>query len=466
MKDFKIKRLINHSIIFAIGNLGSKLITFLMLPLYTAILSQENFGKVDLLMTTISLMTPIISLSVFEGVLRFCMDNKYKKEKIITNGLFISVVGGSFLVLLIPTMLVFKVHYASVVCIILFAQSIQMLFSYYAKSTNNLDIFAQNGIFLSVMTAVFNIIFLVFLRLGVNGYFYSMLLSLILSNIWLIYKLKIIHQLSMKFLDFYLMRELLKYSLPIIPNSIALWINNVANRYFILFFVGSYANGIFAVANKIPTLIGVLNTIFFQAWQISVIEQFDSENKEVFYAQSFYLYSNFLFLGVSGLLVILRPLISLLVNESFYSAWKYVPLLLISVLYASFSGFFGQYYIASKKTNGLFNTTIIGAFINLVFNFFLIKRFSLIGAGISSIVSFLCLWIIRIFETKKIVKTELNYKNLILNHIVLVLQITFMYMCAKNFYKLLIIEMSLFLLLVILNVRQVFSKYKRTNFEK
>src|SRR5699024_6034075 len=102
--------------------------------------------------------------------------------------------------------------------------------------------------------------------------------------------------------------SMLQYSIPLIPNSIAWWASNTINRYFILFLIGTSANGIFAVANRIPSLLSIVNSIFFQSWQLSAVEEYDSKDRNSFYTNVFNSYIKILFICTSGILVILKPL--------------------------------------------------------------------------------------------------------------------------------------------------------------
>lgn len=419
----KFKRLANNSVLFALGNLGSKLVAFFMLPLYTSRLTSADFGTADLITTTVSLLLPVVTLSIFESVLRFSLESDSDKRAIFTNSLFVSLIG-TFL-LLLSLIILYAIEQRNIIYMIwiLIFQLFQALFSQYAKAIDQVKIFAFNGILLTFLTAISNLILLVYFNLGLQGYLLSICFANLISNVFLWIILKLNKEIVISKLDKSFIFEMFRYSIPLIPNSVALWINNVANRYFILFYLGAAANGIFAVANKIPTLLGVLNTIFFQAWQLSAIEEFDSENKDEFYSKIFFFYSQFMFLGTMFILLMLKPLMSFLVAPEFSLAWKYVPFLLMGVLYSSFSGFFGQYYIAGKNTAGVFYTTIIGAIINVIINAVLIPILGLYGAGISTALSFLCIWLIRVKGTKKIVETKIYWGNIFINHVLLGIQI-------------------------------------------
>lgn len=418
------KKLLKNSFIFALGNLGSKLIAFLLLPLYTMALTKSEYGITDLAQTTVQLVLPIVTLSIYDAVLRFGMEKDKNKSIILSNGFFITTLTTAFIFVFYFILAIFiNIPYLTYICVLLIIQSYQTLFSQYIKSIGKVKEFALNGIFQSLFTMFFSLIFLKFYNLKIEGFFIALILSNFLSCIFLVFKGRVLTDIRIKMVNVKSLKTMLNFSIPLIPNSIAWWLTNAVNRYFILFFLGTASNGIFAVANKIPMLLSVLNSIFFQAWQMSSIEEYNSKNAKKFYSTTFLLYSQFLFIGTIVILIVLKPLMKFIVNDSYYNAWRYVPLLLITVIYSSFSGFFGQNYIAAKKTFGIFTTTVVGAIINILGSLLLTEKFGLYGIGISSSISFLVLWIVRIFGTKKFVTINIDLKNIVLNHIILVIQI-------------------------------------------
>lgn len=181
---------------------------------------------------------------------------------------------------------------------------------------------------------------------------------------------------------------MLIYSIPLIPNALMWWVMNASNRYFILFFVGASANGLFAVANKIPSFLSILNTIFFKAWQLSAIEEYGDESKAKFYSQTFYYFSVVMFVGTSIILMILKYMMGILVSEEFFSSWQFIPFLLIGIVFSSFSAFLGTNYIAAKQTKGIFRTSLIGGTINIILNLIFIPLVGTNGAAISTMISF------------------------------------------------------------------------------
>lgn len=452
-QNSRYSNLANNSILFAIGNLGSQLVKFLLLPLYTYQLTTQQFGTADLIVTTVSLLLPIVSLNIFDAVLRFSLDKEVDSVKIFSNALAVSILSSLLLLLCLPLTYFFNISFIVYVPIILIVQIFQSLFSYFAKAIGEVKTFAINGIILSFLTALANILLLVMLDLGIVGYLLSIIFANIVSNIWLWFKLDLFHMINVRLVKKSEIVNLLRYCLPLIPNSIAWWINSMIDRYFILIFLDIASNGIFAVASRIPSLIGVLNSIFFQAWQISAIEEYDSEDKSDFYSSVFSLYSKFIFIGTSIILLILRPLMSILVSTEYGNAWKYVPFLLVTVVYSSFSSFFGNYYAVAKKTGSIFSTTVIGAIVNIVANSILIPIFGLSGAGIASAIGFLVVLLIRIKDTRKFISTDIDKLNILLNHIVLFGQIYFLFYLEDIF---LYIIQSLFVFISLIINKKVF----------
>lgn len=452
------KKLINNSMIFAIGTLGSKLILFILVPIYTKYLSVSEYGLTDLIVTTVNMLLPIFSLSVYDGLLRFVMDEDESNEKVLTNSLLIALLGTILLLLISPLFSIFKVSSSNILFLILllFFQLLQRIFAQFLRATGEVKRYAINGIVLAVLTGIFSLYFLIVPRLGIKGYFLGIILANIFSIIELLWVINVKDKISLKFIDKMMIKKLLYYSMPLIPNSLMWWFVNTSNRYFIGFWVGVAANGLFAVASKIPAIISMISQVFQQAWQLSAIEEYDNKDSSSFYSKTFNSLSEILFIGNSILLVSLKPIFSQLFSEDYYSAWKIVPFLMLGVTFSSFSSFLGANYLASKKTSGVFKTSVYGGIASIILNFLLIKPFGLIGAGLSSMISFFLMFLMRYIDTRNVIKIAINYKVLLLNLFEIFLQT---YILFVNFSPMLelIIETIIFVCVLVTN-KNVISK--------
>ncbi len=459
----KYKRLLENSIIFAIGNFGSKIIGIIMVPLYTYALSVNDYGTVDLLITTVSLLIPIVIASIDQSVLRFVMRKNYDSVDVLNNAIFLGIVSSSIILIIMPIVLnLFPTNYSTTYFILLLIlQSFQTIFSQFVRGIGRVKLYAINGIVMTFAIALFNLLFLMKINYGVNGYLLSLVLSNLLSILIFLSVRDVRNSISFNF-NRNLLLEMLSYSIPLIPNSIMWWLINSSTRYFILFFLGASANGIFAVANKLPTLITMITSIFSQAWQLSAIEEFGNKDSKKFYSDVFHLYSSVLFLGASFLLLFVKQIVLLTVQSSYYQAWTLVPALIFAVLYQSFSAFIGTNYTASLKTKGVFVSTLIGAGLSIVLNSILIPLFGVQGAGVGSALSFFITWLYRMNDTKKFAPTYIIKSKFLLLNLFLLIQSVGLFI--TNQYLFYIFGLTMFFLQITLNLN--FIKIILTKFKK
>lgn len=462
----KYKKLLGNSIIFAIGTFGIKIINVILVPLYTHYLSTSEYGAIDIVTTTINMILPIISLSIYDAVLRFTMDNKESNDNVLSNGLAVIILGSIISLGLYPLFKRFDAIEGLIdyLYIILICQSLNSLLSQFTRGIGEVKIFTISGIIKTLILCICNIGFLVFLDLGISGYFISVIISEITSILFILFSVKIHQYIRFDNLNLNLLKRMMSYSIPLIPNSFMWWLINASNRYFILYYEGVIINGLFAVANKIPVLLTLFTSIFYQAWQLSAIEEYNSENKSKFFSEVFYYYQAVLFLFSSATFVILKVLIRFIFPIEYHSSWKYVPFLLLGALFSSFSSFLGTNYIAAKDTKGVFKTSLIGGIISLLLNILLVPFIGAIGAGISTMFSFFIIWIVRIVDTKRYISMKINKKSSLISIIIISLQIIILFL-KFNIILELCFEASLFILHLFL-YRKILYKFIKLGMNK
>lgn len=218
-----------------------------------------------------------------------------------------------------------------------------------------------------------------------------------------------------------------------IPSSILWWLLNASSRYFVLFFLGAGANGLLAVATKIPSIISIFNTIFTQAWQISAIEEYDSHQKSKYYSDVFHYLATFLLLGTSAFMIVLKPIVEKVVSSDYASSWQYVPFFMLSMLFSSFSDFFGTNYIAAKQTKGVFMTSIYGTIVCVLLQVVLLPIIGLDGAGLSAMLGFLTTFLLRVKDTQKFVVIQIKWRILISNLLIVLAQILCLFYLPSEF---------------------------------
>lgn len=424
MKGYR--KLGKNIILLTIGNFASKVLSFFLVPFYTAVLSTKEYGTADILTTTINLILPIFSMLIYESVLRFLLDENCDKKQIITIGITVNLLG--FIVFLIFSPLCFFISnikkYYIIFIMYYLSSSLYNITSQYIKGIEDVQLFTFGGVLNTFLTILFNIIFLLHFKLGVFGYLSSFILSQLFISLLFIIKGQVLKEiLSIKKVDFLLARKMLNYSIPMIPNSLSWWISDSSDKYLITFFKGVSITGLYSVAYKIPTLLTVLTSIFMSAWQISSVENFGTEENRKFFSDIYVKYASCTIILCTGLITFAKIISKFLFSNSFFDAWIFTPVLLLGFVFNSMSAFLGTVYTAAKKTQMLFYSTLIGAFVNIFLNIILIQKYSALGAAIATMLSYFFVWMIRFFNSHKIMKLDINIKGNIISYALLLIQV-------------------------------------------
>lgn len=414
----KYKKLVGNSLIFAIGNFGSKVMTFIMVPIYSYTLTTGDYGKVDLITSLVQLFLPILCLDIFDSVFRFALDESEDKTQIFSIGLIVSTYSSILIIIIGIIISMFLKGYPVITSIIYILSTLLFsLISNFSRAINYVKQFAVAGIINSLIMGLSNIIFLVFLKLGMNGYMLSMALGQIIAALYLVISVKIFRFIEWKTFSIKKFKEMMVYGVPLIPNNLAWWLNSSSDRFFIIAFLGAGQNGIYAMASKIPSAISTINTIFFQSWQMSVVEEYNKKDGKKFISSVFSSFLSVLFFLGIGLLAIIRPLYKAILSSSYFVGWKLTPALVLAVIYTSVASFLGTIFTASKRTTSIMVTTILGAIANVIFTLILIRILGANGAAIANALSFLLVSILRYLEVKRADKIAINWKKCLILHV-------------------------------------------------
>ena len=445
-----LKSLAGNTLIFAIGNSVSILLTFVMVPFYTKILSPADFGISDILTTTTAMLVPLVSLNVFSAIFRFALDDENHIE-IFTNGLLISLIGG-FLSLVVSGILsLLGIKYSFLVGVYLGITLLLNLFQNFTRGIKKVKSFAISGIIATLSNVLSNVILMWVFKFGLNGYLYSLIISALITTIFLFINNKLYTYISLNKKSWSNTKDLLIYSIPMIPNSFAWWLTNDANKLIILAFVGPSANGIFAIANKIPTMVTTIFGMFSNAWQMTAVKEKEKSYTTELYSLTFNLMFGGILIINAIVVVLIQWFMGFYVSDKFYNAWKLVPILLMTSFFSNMSAFFGTTYLVAKKTKGLFTTTIWGTTINIALSFVLVPLIGINGAAISGAVGFFIVSILRLKQTSEWIKIQIEWK---LQGILILGYATLTVFEYINF-SLIIIKVSIIMIMMIFLLRYI-----------
>lgn len=404
----RFKYLAKNTFIFALGNLGTKLINFFLVPLYTNVLTTEEYGTIDLIFTICTFAVPIIVMNIYEAVMRYCLDEDSDYNKVMSVGILMIII--SFFGALILALLSKKYEPTSKYYIYIYfyaiSSGVAQLFLCYLRGKEKLVQYSFGNIIQSLFIALFNIVFILMLRYGIKGY----LLAYIFANIITVVYSFIVGNVSKILHNFKIERKLacsmIKYSVILIPNSFMWWIMNSADRLMLTSIIGVASTGIYAISNKIPSLISVVSTIFNQAFSYSAIKEENSCDKDRF---SNIIYDNLCFVVLNfGMILIMfiKEFVKIYVNSNFYEAWVYTPPLIWGTSVLVLSTFLSTSYTVHKDSKGFLFSATIGAIINICLNLIFIPVSGIMGAAVSTAFSYFAVLVYRFFDTKKYIKID------------------------------------------------------------
>lgn len=435
----KYKTLLINIGLFTLNTISTKLITFLLVPLYTFFLTTKDYGITDMSLTVVSLVAPIVTLSIGDAVTRYIIDDFDDRKRYITLGFWVTVFGCVVMFLLLPILELpmfgglgrYKYLY---ICYFI-SSSFNGFMANVARGLNYIKLITWVSIVSSIVSASTAGILIGLCGWKVNGYFVSLILGgtvsvvlyLICGKMWRYI------QIPRDGKDRSYLRAMLRYSIPLMPNSVFWWMGTSVNRFFITSMLGIGASGLFAAASKIPNMMNLVSSTFWQAWSLSAFQQYKQEDTDRFYSNVFVVFRSFCFIAASVLILVSPCLASILLQKEFYNAWYIIPILVLGFLLNVFAGFYGTVFTAGMKTKYLLTSTMSAAVVVVVLTWALIPPLGLQGAAWAIVGSNLVMYLMRLFDSRKFIAIKVNWTITIINFMLIILQVFIMALQPKTY---------------------------------
>ncbi|MFQ7628341.1 MAG: lipopolysaccharide biosynthesis protein [Blautia wexlerae] len=444
------KYLLKNTVIFSIGNFGTKIISFFLVPLYTNILTTREYGTVDLIYTIGMVLVPLLTLNIGESIMRFALDKDADCDKIMSTGITILIFGAIIGLLILPIANLFESvsNYSIYIYLYTLTLAFSQIFLCYLRGKEFLLKYSIGNIIQSLTIAIFNIIFLIGMKKGIEGYLMAYILANVCTGLYGFWAGKVNLVIKKYSIDIELSKNMIKYSVVLIPNSFMWWIMNSSDRMMVSAMISVTANGVYAVAYKIPTLLSTITTIFNQAWSYSAIREDESEDKEEYNNRVYENLVTIVIVVATGLLMIMKPFLSVYVGKEYYTAWHYVPYLIVGFVFMTLGSFIATSYTVHKDSMGFLISGTVGAIINLILNFILIPMMGVSGAAFATCISYFGVFVYRIKDTQKYIKLRVFKRKQICGYALLILSAMTCYLDNCIGQTLLVIE---FICIILLN---------------
>ncbi len=410
-----LRDLLKHSSIYAVGQILSRLVSVLLLPLYTNCLTPADYGVVGILDTTAAILALMIGGGMVTAVTRFHFERPSEEDHDRTWWTGLTWVTFASVVVLTPLWLgrqtlvsVTLPHsisngewlYTLTLATIL-VQLIGGLVDGYLRVLKWSGVFVMISLGRLLLNVILNVWFLVGLKYGVEGLLLGNLLAScvhtsVLLSVFVCTRGP--YQCS-----FSLAKKLLCFSAPLMVTAFLALLMHEANRYILLYLVSDSDLGIYAFAHKIGFAVNTLCLLPFSSiWQIAIYDIYRQKNSDEVFTQVFGWFVSCLGIVLLGAALTVHPVLPLLTPDAFGPAVELIAVMLLALFVYGLHIQFEVPALLAKRTGLLVPGSLAGVITNLTFNSLLVPHFGLWGAAWSSVATYSAYSITTLFLCRKV----------------------------------------------------------------
>ena len=398
----RIAFLLGNTLVFALGGLAIKAVSLVLMPLYTTALTAGEYGTAELLNSAIEIVLPLLSLGVVEALYRFSIDDDVPKDELFAGSLV--VLGGGIVCAGVACALgrvLWNMEHAGSFFVLFCSVCVFKATTQLARGLGHVRRFVAYGLINALAMVVSTYLLLVRAHTGIEGYLWSYTIGYLVGGLVAFLGSAEYRLLAPFRVDRELLRRMLVYSLPLVPNLLSWWLVSVSGRYVVLWGSGVVAAGLFTAASKMPALVNIVASVFQQAWQYSTAREIDSPDRGAFFGSVLRGYS-LATLSAAGLVIALnRPISRVMLQAEFAEGWRYVPLLMLVASFGVISIFFESFYQALKNSGVLMASTALGAGVNVVLGVALVPFMGPWGAGLAGAVAYMLVLVVRARDLRR-----------------------------------------------------------------
>lgn len=422
--------------ILMIGKISTQIVTFLLLPLYTSQLSTYEYGVMDVYVTLASLLIPVFTLQIEQAIFRYMISNNSDTKKIISTSFSFILITLCIYTLLYSVIKDYlNIDYPTIVFFFFLSQAIFQILLQVVRGFNSYFFYSLISFISATMIICLNVLFILGFDMKYEAILLSTAISDFICSIIIVFQSQIYKYITLAKISLKMFVEMIQYSIPLVVNQFSSWLINYSDRLIIISFLGISSNGIYSLANKFFNLPVSLFNIYNLAWTESIIKSLENDNKvesENYINKiiniTFQLYMCLVIIIVAGLGIIFK----FFINGEYYAAYSYIPILLVASLFSGMSATIGSLYVANKRTKDIAITTLMSGVLNVIIHLLTIKFIGLYAASISTMITFIILFIFRCRHIKPFFKVKIAYGNL--KVILLVGSIVFITYYIENTY--------------------------------
>lgn len=408
------KELAKNTVIIAIGRIFTQFISFLLLPIYTRYLSTAEYGTFDIIITCTGLIAPILSLQLERAIFRFLVDarnDRQLQDKILSTTFAMMIPPIALTIIVMPILgLAFNLAYWQYIALIIISAIISNITLQIPRGLGKNIHYSIGSMIVGITNGVISIVSVIFMRSGIVGILIANIVAHCMGTLYIFISMKMYKQVRISKRDRKTLKELLRFSIPMIPNDISYWIISISDRVLIFLFLGDAFNGIYAASVKFPTLIVTAYNMFNLSWMETVSAHIKDTDAKQYLSKTYNTIVK-LFAFICMLAIAMTPFIfNIVVGENFAESYQYIAVLIFGAFFNITVGMLGAVYIGYKKTKEMARTTTLAAIINIVVNLIFIKFIGIWAAVFSTVAAYAIVTFLRLSSIQKTVQIKTDRK--------------------------------------------------------
>lgn len=420
----KLRDLLKNSALYSFSALASGFIGIILVPIYTRFFLPDQYGIIDIISISTALLALFVVAGIDNGIARFFIDAESPNDRNLTasTGVFyLAAVSLAVTVILIPfssllsKLILGSSEYGLYLLVGLAVIPFTLLSSMFT-SLLRCRFQAVRAALVSVgillVQVVMTILLVVLLHIGILGVFIAILITnFIFSGIgfWLT-RNNYSRVFSLKKL-----KQMFYFGLPYLMLALCYYIMSYSNRYFLTYYSGLDAVGLYGIGYRLASVISIITAGFQFAWGPFYYSTYRDDDAKRTFAKVFDYASTVICIGILFLSLFSRELLRIFTTESYLGAYKVVPLISGSLAVYTMGCYFAIGIGITKKTMHMAWTSIIAAICNILLNIALIPSLGIVGAALSTIISFAIMGILLMTISQKLYKVPYRFaSNLIM----------------------------------------------------
>lgn len=414
----QVKRLIKKTGLYFIGNLSSKILSALLIPIYAFYITTNDLGYYDYTQTIMGVLIPVVFIAIWESILRFVLsesDEARKRTVIATSACFSLVMTGVFVVgfMIYDQVISPGTKSIALIGMMFLSHAFVQIWQYYARALEMSRTYIFAGVAGTIINFVFVVLLICIMRFELNGLFISFILGQVSIFIIIETKVRVLSKIKIHYLNLDVLKKMLFFSAPLVLNLTSIWLVSGFGRFIIINKLGMEANGLFSFASKFSLIITMIGSVVTMAIIEEAIILAKTKGLDSSFAKTietlFKIFQSIILLAVPAIVIFY----TIIYSTDYYISMWYTPWLLIYAVVLTMSSNVGSIFQVINKTKYQFTTTVMGALVTVVISYCFILSIGVYAVIVGQVLGAITMLLTRYMLVNKFIEFKINWKPIL-----------------------------------------------------